>query len=253
MTKDSVVYRIAGPRPQRGVGIVAPFDLALDRELWRWVSPEVSLYIARTPYAPVTVSVKMAELLSDTAELAAATRSVLTAQPEVVAYLCTVGSFVKGLAFEQSLRDVMVSAGAKGAVTTSGALVEAIREMRLTRISVLTPYDRVLTGKLNDFIAEAGCTVIHSDYLGLDSGIWKLEYRTIADRIAAVADARSEAVFVSCTNLPTYDIIAPLERALGIPVLTANQLTFWACLRRMNLPPVGPGRWLRHRTARPAD
>jgi len=28
-------------------------------------------------------------------------------------------------------------------------------------------------------------------------------------------------------------------------VLTANQLTMWACLRRMNLPIVGPGKWLR--------
>ncbi|MFF7902147.1 hypothetical protein ACIP4X_26260 [Streptomyces sp. NPDC088817] len=33
---------LGGPRPQRGVGVVAPFDFALDRELWRWVPDEFS-------------------------------------------------------------------------------------------------------------------------------------------------------------------------------------------------------------------
>ena len=39
---------------------------------------------------------------------------------------------------------------------------------------------------------------------------------------------------------PTYDIVAPLEAELGIPVLTANQVTMWACLRRIERVAVGP-------------
>jgi maleate isomerase len=41
-------------------------------------------------------------------------------------------------------------------------------------------------------------------------------------------------------------VIAPLEAELGKPVLTANQLTIWACLGRMKLPMSGPGKWLRN-------
>jgi maleate isomerase len=41
-------------------------------------------------------------------------------------------------------------------------------------------------------------------------------------------------VFLACTNLPTYDLIAPLERMLGKPVLTANQVTMWAVLRALH-------------------
>ncbi|MGL5444563.1 MAG: Asp/Glu/hydantoin racemase, partial [[Mycobacterium] stephanolepidis] len=81
---------------QRGIGIIAPFDLALERELWRWVPAEVSLHLARTPYEPVPVSRAMAELVSNTAHLQAATRDVLHVEPEVVAYLCTSGSFIRG-------------------------------------------------------------------------------------------------------------------------------------------------------------
>lgn len=162
---------IEGPVAQRGIGIIAPFDLALERELWRWAPMDVSLHLARTPYEPVPVSLAMAELVSNPLHLTAATRDVLHVEPEVVAYLCTSGSFIKGLAHEQSLRDTICQAGARDAVTTSGALVEAIRHLGITRVSVITPYDQILTHKLRDFLDEAGCTVIRSDHLGLGGGI----------------------------------------------------------------------------------
>ncbi|WP_019814028.1 maleate cis-trans isomerase family protein [Saccharomonospora saliphila] len=234
-----------GPLAQRGVGVIAPFDLALERELWRWVPMEVSLHLARTPYEPVPVSMEMAHLVGNSAHLAAATRDVLHVEPEVVAYLCTSGSFVNGVDAERMQRKVICDAGAPDAVTTSGALAEVLRQLDLHRISVLTPYDGDLTAKLHDFLDELGVKTMSSDHLGLGGGIWKVNYRTIAERILAANHADAEAIFVSCTNLPTYDVIEPLESALGKPVLTANQLTMWACLRRMDLPIVGPGRWLR--------
>jgi len=234
-----------GPLAQRGVGIIAPFDLALERELWRWTPLEVSLHLARTPFEPVAVSRAMAELVSDRRLITAATRDILHVEPEVVAYLCSSGSFVHGLAHEKALCDAIREAGAPDAVTTSGALLEALRALDLTRISVLTPYDGELTELLCDFLAEAGTDVVRSDYLGLGGGIWKVNYRTVAEHIIDSDTPASQAVFVSCTNLPTYDIITPLEQELGKPVLTANQLTIWACLGRMALPMTGPGQWLR--------
>ena len=54
----------------------------------------------------------------------------------------------------------------------------------------------------------------------------------------------AEAVFISCTNLPTYDVIATLEAELGKPVLTANQVTIWSALRVIGRKAVGPGQRL---------
>ncbi|WP_194928752.1 Asp/Glu/hydantoin racemase [Pseudactinotalea sp. HY158] len=242
---DLVGAEFEGPVTQRGIGVIAPFDLALERELWRWAPLEVSFHLARTPYEPVPVSLEMAELVSGRAALQAATRDVLGVEPEVVAYLCSSGSFIHGLAYEAQLRESILAAGAPAAVTTSGALVEAVRRLGLTRISVITPYDAELTDRLVTFLGEAGVEVLRSNYLGLGGGIWKVNYRTVAELIMAADCPGSQAIFVSCTNLPTYDIISPLERRLGKPVLTANQLTVWACLGRLGLPMVGPGRWLR--------
>ncbi|WP_313815965.1 Asp/Glu/hydantoin racemase [Citricoccus sp.] len=233
-----------GPVTQRGIGVIAPFDLALERELWRWTPMDVSLHLARTPFEPVPVSLKMAELVSEKRHVQSATRDVLGVDPEVVAYLCTSGSFIHGLEYEAELRRSILEAGAPDAVTTSGALAEAVRVLGLRRISVITPYDADLTDRLVAFLGEGDVTVPRRHYLGLGGGIWRVNYRTVAELILAADTPDSEAVFVSCTNLPTYDIIEPLERRLGKPVLTANQLTVWACLGRMGLPMVGPGRWL---------
>lgn len=234
-----------GPLAQRGIGVIAPFDLALERELWRWVPMEVSLHLARTPYEPVPVSMEMAQLVSNSAHLAAATRDVLHVEPEVVAYLCTSGSFVNGIDYERSLVKAICDAGAPDAVTTSGALAEVLQQLDVHRLSVITPYDEDLTGKLHSFLAEMHVETVSSEHLGLGGGIWKVSYRTIAERILSGDHPDAEAIFVSCTNLPTYDLIEPLEVALGKPILTANQLTMWACLKRMELPIVGPGKWLK--------
>ena len=233
-----------GPLAQRGVGVIAPFDLALERELWRWIPAEVSLHLARTPYEPVPVSLEMAELVSQSRHVAAATRSVLHVEPEVVAFLCTSGSFVNGVAAEQGLRKVIIDAGAPAAVTTSGALAEVISLLGISKIAVLTPYYADLTARLHEFLGELGVKTVASAHLGLGGGIWRVSYRTIAEHIMEVDRPDAEAIFVACTNLPTYDLIGPLEARLGKPVLTANQLTMWASLRRMDLPIVGPGRWL---------
>lgn len=232
-----------GPIAQRGIGIIAPFDLALERELWRWVPMDVSLHLARTPYEPVPVSLDMAQLVSNGRHVAAATRDVLHVEPEVVAYLCSSGSFVNGVDGERALRKVICDAGALEAVTTSGALAEVLQHLNVRKLAVVTPYVEDLTRRLHDFLAELGVETVASEHLGLGGGIWRVGYRTIAERILAADHPDAEAMFVSCTNLPTFDIIDPLENWLGKPVLTANQLTMWACLVRMGMPVVGPGSW----------
>ncbi|MGH3626971.1 MAG: maleate cis-trans isomerase family protein [Sciscionella sp.] len=233
-----------GPLAQRGIGVIAPFDLALERELWRWIPMEVTLHLARTPYEPVPVSLEMAELVSDARHLAAATRDVLHVEPEVVSYLCSSGSFINGVSAEVQLRKTICAAGAPQAVTTSGALAEVLAELKISRVSVVTPYTEDLTAKLHEFLAELGVRTMASQHLGLGGGIWKVGYRTIADHIIRADHPDAEAIFVSCTNLPTYDLIEPLEQQLGKPVLTANQLTMWDCLRKMDLPVIGSGMWL---------
>lgn len=224
--------------PQHGIGVVTPYDFALDREIWRWVPETTSLHITRTPRLAVPVTVEMAELVSDYATVQGGTAEVLTAEPEVVVYLCTSGSFVHGMAGERDLREAIGAVGAPAAVTTSGALLDAVNHLGISRLAIATPYVESVTTRLHDFLGEAGVTVVGSAHLGLLDHIWLVPYAELVQLVLAADRPDAEAVFVSCTNLATFDAIAPLERALDKPVLTANQVSIWSALRSCgSLPP----------------
>lgn len=230
---------LGGPQPQRGVGIVAPFDFALDRELWRWVPDDVSLHLTRTPFVPVEVSLDQARLVSEHETLREGVQALSAVAPEVVAYACTSGSFVGGTAGERSMTAAMQEAGEIPSLTTSGALLAALQEIGARRVALVTPYTKSVTDSLEDYLGEAGIAVTGRSYLGLTREIWRVPYRDVVDMARnAVADS-PDALFISCTNLPTYDVIPQLEAEFRMPVLSANQVTVWDALRRIGKEAVG--------------
>ncbi|WP_156726600.1 maleate cis-trans isomerase family protein [Streptomyces apocyni] len=231
---------LGGPHPQRGIGVVAPFDFALDRELWRWVPDEISLHLTRTPYVPVEVSLDLARLVSEHETLRDAVRALNAAEPEVIAYACTSGSFVDGMVGERTMAAAMEVASAVPALTTSGALLEALAELGAERIALVTPYTDSVTEALEDFLGEAGITVISRTGLGLTRHIWKVPYHDVVAMARTTLPEEVDALFISCTNLPTYDAIPQLEAELRVPVISANQVTMWSALRRLGTTAVGP-------------
>lgn len=242
-TELSVAY-LEATTDQRGIGVVTPFDFALDRELWRWVPDNVSLYLTRMPFFTTPVTVEMASAVSERAVVRRATRDVLTPEPDVVVYACTSGSFVNGELGERLLVRTMVDAGAPAACTTSGALVEALGLLGVRKLAIATPYVDEVTGRLVSYLGEHGVSTVASNGLGLLGHIWRVPYHTVVEIVSAVDTPDADAMFISCTNLPTYDVIEPLEQALGKPVLTANQVTMWAALRLMGLQGIGTGQRL---------
>lgn len=216
---------------EHAYGVIVPYDFALDREIWRWAPDDVSLLVTRTAFHPMSSNVEMAELISTDEVLHSSTSNLMAAEPEVVVYLCSSGSFVRGVAGEQAMREQMLAAGAPRAVTTSGALLEALAHLGADRIAVATPYVPSLTLRLHMFLEEAGIRVLSGRELGLGEKIWRVTGPTVHDLAVAADHPDAQALFISCTNLATYSLIPPLEARLGKPVITANQVSMWAALR----------------------
>jgi arylmalonate decarboxylase len=51
----------------------------------------------------------------------------------------------------------------------------------------------------------------------------------------AVDRPEADAIFISCTSLPTLKLIDAIEEQLGKPVVTSNQATFWNALQKLKL------------------
>ena len=224
-----------------GIGVIVPYDFALDRELWRWCPLGATLHLTRTPHLPLPVSMAQARAVGAPGAVVQATHDLSAVLPGVVAYACTSGSFVAGAPGERALRETVVEAGAPAAVTTSGAAVGALRALGVDRVSVVTPYDEDVTVSLGRFLTAAGIEVVSTGHLGLSGEIWTVPEEVTADLVRRTVSPDAGAVFVSCTNLRTYDLLADLGAELGIPVLSANQVTLWLALAVLGRQAVGPG------------
>ncbi|MDX3752517.1 decarboxylase [Streptomyces sp. AK08-02] len=164
---------------------------------------------------------------------------------ESVVWACTSGSFVYG--WEGAHEQVRALARAAGlpASSTSFAFVHAVRELGVRKVAVGATYPADVTELFAEFLRAAGIevTAVHSAGIvtAAEVGEWGEEELTALAREADDADA--EALLLPDTALHTASHIPTLEKRLGKPVLTANQVSVWEALRlatrKVNAPSLG--------------
>ena len=177
--------------------------------------------------------------------LAAGVGELRMAGAESVVWACTSGSFVYGWegAHEQ-VRSLARTAGMP-ASSTSFAFVHAVQELKARRVAVGATYPKDVAGLFADFLRAGGTEVISVCDAGIitaaEVGTWGEEEVFALAREADRPDA--QALLLPDTALHTAAHIPALEKELGKPVLTANQVTVWEALRladrRVNAPNLG--------------
>lgn len=154
---------------------------------------------------------------------------------DAIAYACTAGSMINPVS---SLPDALSQRNGIKAVTTSAAIVQALKTLGAVKLSVATPYASRLNEHETHFLEDNGFEVLRLIGLGIGAN-GPSEYIRIAETplsdVAAHARAAfvpgSDALLITCTDFPTLSLIPQLEEELGVPVVTSNQATFWAMLR----------------------
>jgi maleate isomerase len=136
-------------------------------------------------------------------------------------------------------------------VVTSDAVVSALSAFGARKIVLLTPYTQDINDRELRFLTHHGITVLRERGLGIASGLGmsNVTAEQWYDEALAMRDPEAEAYFLSCTTIRTADVIEPLERALGRPVLTSNQVASWRVLRDAGIDDAvgGFGRLLREK------
>jgi len=138
---------------------------------------------------------------------------------------------VGGVEWEERLVRKIGSETGIPTLSTSRAVVEAIKSINGERIAVATPYTDDINELERAFLESNGISVLAMKGLGLIKNLdigWT-ERSTVEELVRSVADG-ADIVFISCTNLPTISIVDVLERELKIPIITSNQASLWAAL-----------------------
>ncbi|WP_030601257.1 maleate cis-trans isomerase family protein [Streptomyces fulvoviolaceus] len=177
--------------------------------------------------------------------LAAGVEELRMSGADSVVWACTSGSFVYGWeGAHDQVRTLARTAGLP-ASSTSFAFVHAAREMGLERVAVGATYPDDVAALFAEFLRAGGVEVVGVRDSGIitaaEVGTWgEAEVFALA-RAADTPDA--QALLLPDTALHTAAHIPALEKELGKPVLTANQVTVWEALRladrRVNAPGLG--------------
>lgn len=228
--------------------IVPPTNTVNEAEWARLAPAGVSLHAMRMALHPdVDTDEGAARMMQD---LAVATAVLAQAPIDVVAYCCTAGSLLLPI---DRVADAMRSVAGVPCVATAPALVHACRTLGVERVALATPYDDRLNAHEAEFLTACGLKVVSVAGLGIGANgpheyarIAALPLPQVMQHVLASDAPDAQAMIVSCTDLATLPVIEELEKALGKPVITSNQATFWAALRAAgsSLSVPGAGRLL---------
>lgn len=228
--------------PQLGL-IVLQSDETIERDMRRLIPPDAELLVSRLPSSAHVTS----ETLSAMEAHLGAAAGLLPggARLAVVGYGCTSGAAEIG---PKRVAEAVSGAIVTGSVTEPlSALVAACSHLAISRLAVVSPYVPTVSARLSERLADAGITVdgIASFEEDEEARVVRIDRASVIKAALEVVAAREvDALFLSCTNLRTLDVIEPLESETGLPVMSSNLVLAWHMLRLARVAPARgvPGR-----------
>ncbi len=175
--------------------------------------------------------------------LGAGARELRSMGVDAAVWACTSGSFVFGWDGAQAQVSGVRAAADVPASSTSFAFVNAARHLGLRRVAVAATYPRDVADRFAGFLGRAEIDVVSLSCRGIVTAaeVGTLGRDDVLEFVAANDHPDAEAVLVPDTALHTVAWLEDLERRLGKPVLTANQVSVWEGLRLVGDTAPRPG------------
>lgn len=248
----SAIYGDAKPRPHR-IGLIVPSsNTTMETEL-------PAMFGAREATVPDDTftfhasrmrmrHVSPQELRAMNAQLGRASLEVADADCDVVATACLVALMAQGPTYhcqaEQEIRDVLLGESRDVPVVSSaGALLHALDSLGASRIGVIAPYMKPLTKIVCESLESGGVTV--QDVVSLEVAdnlaVSRLDPGDLRDHWRKLnLDGCDALVLSACVQMPSLPVVQEIERACGLPTITAATSTAFAVLGSLGRDPVVP-------------
>ncbi len=213
------------------VGLVAlSTDFSIEKDFNSiFLNLPIDLFVNRLPfYNPLTDK----NLIKMTEKLTEVTENILPNQTlDAVAYGCTSGTIAAGI--DKIINKIQLAKPNCKVTTPITSAVNALKHLNLKKISVFTPYPQAINEKVINYFKNEGFDIqsFASFNLESDLDIGKIDPQYLLEVLTKIDTSDAEALFISCTALPVFEIIQELENKIKKIVLSSNQALIWDSIR----------------------
>lgn len=218
--------------PALKVGLMVPMNnTTMERELLAWLPRGSTCATLRIPRGKGLLT---AEAIPEyKAQALSLARRFAGQDLDVVAYGCTAASFISGPAGDAQLARELADRTGKPVVTTARAMVMALEEQNAKDIALVTPYTELVNTQLKAYLADSGIRVkrFNSFYAADVEALGRIQADAVARLAGETMTKDCDALFIACSQLPTYGILEELRGRFGRPALSSVQATAWQAVR----------------------
>ena len=212
------------------VGLIAlATDFMIERDFINIIKDKkIDFFVNRIEcYNPLTKEnlIKMSDKVTEV------TNNILPNENiDCIVYGCTSGTIAVGY---DTIEEKVKAAKPNAKLTTpSSAAIKALKKLNVKKLSIFTPYSKILNDEVVEYFSKEGFNITSNNYLDIaaDYDIGKVDQKFLYDILSKIDMSDADALFISCTALPVLNIIDNLEKKLNKPVLSSNQTLIWDSL-----------------------
>ncbi|EXF25272.1 maleate cis-trans isomerase [Nesterenkonia sp. AN1] len=205
--------------------------------------PETSFRVIHTWEGSTDHDVDALLTLGSRANLVPSAERARKLSPDAAMWACTSGSFVYGREGCREQAGWIEEAAGVPSSSTSLAFAEAVHHLGLDRVAVAATYPEEVAAHFVQLLEEDGITVTALSTYDVPSGedAGRLDAEWVLETARAADLTGAQCLLIPDTALHTIAVLPRLEEALGVPVLTANQVTAWQALRLAGHPAAAEG------------
>ena len=206
--------------------LVVPINnTTMEPEINAWRPGEPPVMVAKVPRPPRTLLEEDLPAYGDST-----IRSVepfVANEPSITLYGCTAAGFIGGPRRNAEMVERLKAATHAPVVSTAGAMVDVIRREGLRKVTIVSPYVRVVNGCLKNYFAAYDIEVdnLASFECATTEHLGRITQENVFDLAMRTVKHDAQALFIACSQLPTYDILPRLRDELKIPVWSSIAAT----------------------------
>lgn len=171
------------------------------------------------------------------------------ARVDVMSTACLVAIMAQGLGYHREVeadfgRTVEQAGAASRVMTSAGALIHGLRQLKARKIALMAPYMKPLTAKVIAYIENEGIEVVDSLCFEIPDNlaVGQRDPLQLLEDMKRLNTRQADVVVLSaCVQMPSLPALQLAQDRLGIPVTSTAACTAKNMLDLLELPGPVPG------------